>query len=593
MIPSPRAARLVPVAGLIAGLACGRETDHETVYTMHPPTWFEDGWSYYDVSSDGTSALFGARFGVRLIDLARREEDAVRLHAGLEGVSGAVFDGDARLVRLGVDGGEVGWFVEQDDSVAPVALPGDADPWWSPDGTAVAYGRSSTPDIVYLRTAGGVREVEAEGSITGFGWSPQSDVLYTVMHHDDGLSSLLRIGVSDGEMRVVHRGLDAPVWFNSVGVAADGERLYLALAGDQAPDPAARHDPHADRDTDIYELDLAMESLRPVVRTPGDDFHPMVIDGYLYWTHNEVDDAVAVVPAAGGAVRVVVEDAQIPYWSHDGRRLGYTYGGWRIADWALNLDAAVVEVDGDGNPVGDPRPIVVGYHEDFTPSWSPDGRWIAYHSHRSDSPVAAYVAEGASDDIYLRRPDAPMDEEIRLTDFGWEVGMADWSPDGTRLVFDSWDRGAPGVSKPWVATIDPATGSPDHIERLALPPGFHGTLLESWSPGGDEIALVERIEGEQQALWVVGADGDAFEKLLEFRASTYGGIDWTPDGQHLVYAALSGGRMQLFSVPRAGGTPRQLTRDEVGLIHPQVSPDGRWIAATRPHRSKELRRRRL
>lgn len=593
MTPLRHRARLVPVAAMIAGAACGGETDHETLYAVHPPTWFEDGWSFYGVAPDGTAALFGARFGFQLIDLDRLLEDSVRLGAGLEGVTGAVFDGDARLVRRGMHDGGVGWFAEQAGGVTPVSLPDDAEPRWSPDGTSVAYARSSTPSRVYLRTGDDVREVEADGSVTGVGWSPQGDAVYALAHHDDGLSSLLRVGMSNGDAQVVHRGLDAPVRFNSVGVSADGKRLYLALAGDRAPEPAARHDPRADRDTDIYELDMAAGMMRAVVQTPGDDFGPMVVDGNLYWTHNEMHDAVVVVPAAGGAARVVVEDAQIPYWSHDGRRLGYTFGGWRIADWALNLDAAVVEVDGEAHPVGEPTPIVVGYHEDFTPSWSPDGRWIAYHSHRSDGPVPAYAAAGTTDDIYLRRPDAPPDEEIRLTDFGWEVGMADWSPDGTRLVFDSWDRGAPGISKPWIATIDPATGSPVRIERLSLPPGFHGTLLAAWSPGGDEIALVERIGAAQQALWVVGADGDASEKLLEFRSTTYGGVDWTPDGRYLVYGALSGGRMQLFSVPRAGGTPRQLTQDDVGLLHPQVSPDGRWIAATRPYRSKELRRRRL
>jgi Tol biopolymer transport system component len=289
----------------------------------------------------------------------------------------------------------------------------------------------------------------------------------------------------------------------------------------------------------------------------------------------------------------VVPDAQIPYWSHDGKQLGFTYGGWRVADWALNLDAGVVEVDGEARAVGEPSPIVVGYHEDFTPAWSPDGRWIAYHSHRSATPVAAYVAAGTTDDIYLLRTGATVDEEIRLTDFGWEVGMADWAPDGRRLVFDSWDRDTPGVSKPWIATIDPTAGQAVALERLSLPEGFNGTLLAAWSPLGGEIAVVERIQAEQQALWVLGVNGEVSEKLLDIRASTYGGVDWTPDGRQLVYAALSDGRMQLYSLLRSGGQPQQLTRDRASLIQPQVSPDGRWIAATRVYRSKELRRLRL
>jgi Tol biopolymer transport system component len=250
-------------------------------------------------------------------------------------------------------------------------------------------------------------------------------------------------------------------------------------------------------------------------------------------------------------------------------------------------------VDADARPIGEARPIVVGHHEDFTPAWSPNGEWIAYHSHRSTDPVPFYASDANADDIYIRRADATTDQEIRLTDFGWEVGVADWSPDGSQLVFDSWERGGvPGVSRPWIATIDTATGQPVDITRLPLPPQMNGTLFLAWSPLGNEIAAIERVAtgSFRQALWVIGTDGADAEKLLEFDASTYGGLDWTPDGANIVYSALAGDRMQLFALPRGGGDPHQLTDDDVGLIHPQVSPDGRWIAASRLDWSKELRR---
>ena len=129
------------------------------------------------------------------------------------------------------------------------------------------------------------------------------------------------------------------------------------------------------------------------------------------------------------------------------------------------------------------------------------------------------------------------------------------------------------------------------IPLMTLPPGVESSLLAAWSPVGDEIAMVERIEGRLQALWILNLEGGRPERLLEFEASTYGGVDWTPDGQHLVYAALAGDRMQLFSVPRARpNASRQLTSDGASLVQPQVSPDGRWIAATRLTRSKQLRR---
>jgi Tol biopolymer transport system component len=49
----------------------------------------------------------------------------------------------------------------------------------------------------------------------------------------------------------------------------------------------------------------------------------------------------------------------------------------------------------------------------------------------------------------------------------------------------------------------------------------------------------------------------------------------------------------LFSISRAGGTPVQLTHDAGNLMHPRVSPDGKWIACTRIVQSKQIWRRPL
>jgi len=225
---------------------------------------------------------------------------------------------------------------------------------------------------------------------------------------------------------------------------------------------------------------------------------------------------------------------------------------------------------------------------------SSDGKWIAYHSHRSRTPVSSYEAAGSTDDLYLRRVSDGPSEEIRLTDFGWEDGVADWAPDSLRLVFDSWERGGPqGVSKPWIVTIEPSNGKPVRVERLPLSDRIKDASFESWSPKGDEIALEERTGANGHILWVVSTDGKRAEKLVEYTGGTYGGLGWTPDGKTIVYGALAGERMQIFAIPRSGGSPRQLTNDPANLMHPQVSPDGRWIACTRMSQSKEIRRLKL
>jgi Tol biopolymer transport system component len=84
------------------------------------------------------------------------------------------------------------------------------------------------------------------------------------------------------------------------------------------------------------------------------------------------------------------------------------------------------------------------------------------------------------------------------------------------------------------------------------------------------------------------SDGRSARKVVEYPLRTYGGVSWTPDGRTLVYPALVKGRMQLFAVSAAGGTPRQLTHDSANIFTPRVSPDGRLVAATRIMHRKEI-----
>ena len=365
--------------------------------------------------------------------------------------------------------------------------------------------------------------------------------------------------------------------------------VYLALASDGVPEPARRHDPEAPhRDLDIYALDTGSGQLRAVVSAPGDDFCPFVVDGNLYWTHNDPGAEVVVFPLAGGDTRVLADHGFLPRWSPDGRQIAFTRAYHRLADYGLDMDGWVLGVDASGAVTSPPRAWIRGFGEDMGPVWSPDGRWVAYRSHRSTTAVPLYESPGRTDDTWLMP--ATGGPEIRLTDFGFEVGPPDWSPDGHHLIFDSWEKdGVPRFAKPWIIAMDPATGRSLGAARMPLPEGVKGIMGESWSPRGDEIAFVERIDDLRRALWISHPDGSAPSKLVEFQSYTIGGVAWTPDGRELLYGALADDRMQIFAIPRSGGAARQLTHDAANLMHPSVSPDGRRVAASRIPWRKELR----
>jgi Tol biopolymer transport system component len=58
---------------------------------------------------------------------------------------------------------------------------------------------------------------------------------------------------------------------------------------------------------------------------------------------------------------------------------------------------------------------------------------------------------------------------------------------------------------------------------------------------------------------------------------------FTPDSRTIVFGGTVGSEDRIFSMPAAGGTPRELTHahDSLGDVNPRVSPDGRLIAFRR------------
>ena len=65
------------------------------------------------------------------------------------------------------------------------------------------------------------------------------------------------------------------------------------------------------------------------------------------------------------------------------------------------------------------------------PSWSPDGTKIAYHTLGGDFKIFVMNADGSN--------------PVQISTTGNDDGFADWSPDGTRIVFVSGRAGAPGI----------------------------------------------------------------------------------------------------------------------------------------------------
>jgi len=572
------------------------------VFELPGDQWFEGPLQRVTVSSDGNLALFHASAGahghrdVRLYSLKTGKEDHFTLIYDLSHIDNAVFYGRADLARHGERASEQGWFVPNGDSEHLSSLPSDAIPIFANNTSELAYYRSDAPSqAVFINAHDQFRDYEVSGRVLAMAFSPDGDYFYDLLLEPSGESSIVRINVNTGAGRVVAKHLDGATQPDRIAISPDGRKMYLALATDATPVNEERHKPDADRWLKIFELDLATGERRIIVESPGQDNNdPSIVGNFLYWTRTVFEQSVVLVSSSGGKAKEIVSSGMVPMWSPDSHRIGYSFGAARLADWGLDLDDAVVALDDQANPASQPAIIVSGYHEDFPPAWSPDGAWIAFHSHRSPKPVPLYDDAASTDDIYLRKADDIHAPEIRLTDFGLETGPAYWSPDGKKLLFTSQDRnGQPGIDKLHVLTMDLELGRALKAEMLPLPHEIRSVDWAAWSPDGEKIAIEDNRGDDDRTLWTVHSDGSHAEKLLDYKCTTYCGLDWAPDGKTIVYSALAGDHPQLFVIPYFGGAARQLSQDSAGLFHPRISPDGKWIACTRIVQSKQVWRRPL
>ena len=207
------------------------------------------------------------------------------------------------------------------------------------------------------------------------------------------------------------------------------------------------------------------------------------------------------------------------------------------------------------------RPLAEGIEAIF-PTWSPDGRSIAFYSR---------VIRGVAG-IYL------MDADGRNFRLLFEAhATPKWSPDGTKILFGWRTPERPAITDIFALDVDGGS-----VRRLTNGDASSGS--PTWSPDGREIAFVTKGEDGARGIYVMSSDGEIDRRLTpEVTSCRYFGIAWSPNGREMAYGCWKVGdcTIRMYVAEIGSGRVRKLTRGcETRDQKPVWSPNGRKIAFT-------------
>ncbi|MBC7870654.1 MAG: PD40 domain-containing protein [Chitinophagaceae bacterium] len=200
---------------------------------------------------------------------------------------------------------------------------------------------------------------------------------------------------------------------------------------------------------------------------------------------------------------------------------------------------------------------------DTNPAWSPDGKRLAFVSHRNaGGERRIYVAEVSDREAaYAITPHDGL--------LGAVPGAMKWSADGERVLFLRAAGGRRSIMSV-AATGDepPRALSEDDVEAQL----YLQELSQQWSgiAFAPELVETERpsvtVEFIKNQWWIVIHYSPEQSQRQQIATMSNDAVSmdslphWSPDGEQLVYADLVGLEMELFTVNAvAGAAPNRLT----------------------------------
>jgi eukaryotic-like serine/threonine-protein kinase len=282
---------------------------------------------------------------------------------------------------------------------------------------------------------------------------------------------------------------------------------------------------------------------------------------YVYYTVYEKTSPVGIVyqiPVLGGSPRKILEDADTGItFSPDGKRFAF------IRQFPQTSETSMVVANADGS--GEDKIVTRKFPHAFNaggatgPSWSPNGASIAC----SVSELAnGVVTSGVAVVDVKSKSDTP------ISSAKWVfVGQAQWAPSSSGVIVTAREEFS-SPTQLWYVSIPSG-----HAERITNDlNNYNGVSI---SADGSSLATVE--SQARSNLWIApGGNAAQATQITYGKNEGVSKLSWTTDGR-IIFAALSGGTSDLWTVKADGTELRPLTSGAGLNAFPVASADGKYI----------------
>jgi len=178
------------------------------------------------------------------------------------------------------------------------------------------------------------------------------------------------------------------------------------------------------------------------------------------------------------------------------------------------------------------------------------------------------------------------ENEVQLTtDDKYESNWPRVSPDRSKVLFYRAPKGAKESSYEqfslWQLNLN------DHSLQELIPQGTYGWYTQGvadWSPDGSKIVMAASKDKERWHIYITDANGKNPQRISK-RDSLYLDPSWSPDGSNIVFSAFPKDykgadlkHLEIFISDSDGNNEQRLTFDNLRDHDPYWSPNGHAVA---------------